>query len=195
MGKLIAQMQMSVDGRVSASDPSLSWQLWEWDENWDWDVDLKLVFNAIFASIGAILLSRPMIEEGYLDHWTGTARRFEHDPSYDFARRIVEVPKIVLTDKLSVSRWERTTIARGGIPSAIERLKSESTDDIITFGGTGFVSTLIASGVVDELQLFINPVAVGNGGSIFADRDSIALRLLQSDSFSCGMVVNRYALG
>jgi dihydrofolate reductase len=194
MRKLIVQLQISVDGYVSAADASLNWQVWNWGEDWPWDDALKREFNRIFASVDTILLSRPMIEEGYLDHWSRAATRFPADPDYAFAQRIVDVPKVVLTDKLSASRWERTTIVTAGIAAGVGALKQQAGGDIITFGGTGFASALIAAGVVDELQLFVNPTAVGSGASIFHDtHNGTRLRLIRSDSYASGIVVNRYA--
>jgi len=194
MRRLIVQLQMSVDGYVSAADASLNWQVWNWGEDWTWDDALKREFNRILASVDTILLSRPMIEEGYLDHWGRAALRFPTDPDYAFAQRIIDVPKVVLTDKLDTPRWEKTTIARGGIPAGIRALKQQPGGDTITFGGTGFASALIAAGVVDELQLFVNPTAVGKGGSLFHDKhNGTKLRLIRSDSYASGIVVNRYA--
>jgi dihydrofolate reductase len=191
--KLIVQMQMSVDGYVSSANTQLSWQVWNWSDDWTWDDALKDEFNRIFASAGGIVLSRPMIEEGYLGHWSRTATRFPADPNYAFAQRIVELPKFVVTDKLDVSHWERTTIARGGLAPAVQALKQQRGGDLITFGGTGFVSALIAAGLVDEFQFFVNPAAVGSGGSLFRDtQHGTKLRLLRSDSYACGIVVNRY---
>jgi dihydrofolate reductase len=186
-------MQMSVDGYVSSAHAELSWQVWNWGDDWTWDDALKNEFNRIFASVGGIVLSRPMIEEGYLGHWSRTATRFPADPNYAFAQRVVDLPKFVVTDKLDASQWERTTIVRGGLVPAVRALKQQSGGDLITFGGTGFVTALITEGLVDEFQFFVNPTAVGGGGSLFHDtRQGMKLRLIRSDSYACGIVVNRY---
>jgi len=45
---------------------------------------------------------------------------------------------------------------------------------IIVYGGASFDSSLIKENLIDEYYLFINPVAIGNGKTIFKDlkRDS-----------------------
>ncbi|PTE00425.1 dihydrofolate reductase family protein [Pandoraea apista] len=193
MRKLIVQMQMSVDGYVSAANDELDWQVWNWGEDWTWDDALKNEFNRIFASVDGILLSRPMVQQGYLNHWGRAATRFPTNPNYAFAQRIVDLPKFVVTDKLDASLWERTTIVRGGMAAAVGALKQQPGGNLITFGGKGFVSALIAAGLVDEFQFFVNPVAVGSGGVLFHDtRHGTRLRLIRSDSYACGIVVNRY---
>ena len=100
---------------------------------------------------------------------------------------------MVASDRLKTSRWERTTIVGGDLPKEVRALKARDGGDIAVFGGAGFASALIAAGVVDELQLFINPAVLGEGVSIFGQSGFERLRLLRSKAYACGMVVSRYA--
>ncbi|MER9306276.1 dihydrofolate reductase family protein [Mesorhizobium sp. M0293] len=192
MRKLILQMQMSVDGFVGANEDH-AWQLWEWGDESAWDDELKQDFNAVFAGIDTILLSRKMAQEGYLAHWGSAAKKFPRDPFYAFAQRVVDARKVVLSDKLKQSAWERTTVASGDLPREIGALKAGEGGDMAVFGGAGFASSLIAAGLVDEFQLFINPAVLGAGRRIFDQGGFQTLRLLGSKAYACGMVVNRYA--
>lgn len=196
MRKLILQMQTSVDGYVSAAREDLSWQVWDWGPDWTWDPALREYFNSVFDNVDTILLSRPMAEEGYLDHWRRTAEQHEGDPEYNFARRITDAEKVVATSKRLSSRWEKTTIAYGDLRDVVTRLKQSEGSDIISFGGTGFAESLITHVLPDEIQLFVNPTAVGAGESIFGSAQNQGLRLahIASKAYTCGIVVNRYAL-
>jgi dihydrofolate reductase len=192
MSRLVLQMQMSVDGYMSA-DTDIDWQIWDWSDAWTWDKDLKRRFNAVFDTVGCILLSRKMAEQGYLDHWERVARDHAIEPDYAFARKVVQSRKVVLTDKLTSSRWERTVLALGGMVEEVNALKRRIEGDILVFGGVGFASALVAAGLVDEFQLFVNPAAVGAGRSIFGQLpDGLQLQLLESAAYDCGIVVNRY---
>ena len=194
MRKLILQMQMSVDGHVAASNPGLDWQLWGWGDRWNWDDALKRYFNEVFQSVDTILLSRKIIEEGYLDHWGRVARSHPADSNYAFARKVVDARKVVLTGKLKTSRWPRTDIASRSMADEVNALKQQAGADILCIGGAGFASSLVAEGLVDEFQFFVNPTAVGGGRSLFHDqRSGHKLRLLGSRAYECGVVVNRYA--
>lgn len=193
MSRLILQMQMSVDGYMSA-ETDIDWQVWDWSEPWTWDKGLKRRFNAVFDTVGCILLSRKMAEQGYLDHWERVARDHASEPDYAFARKVVGSRKVVLTDKLPSARWERTVLALGGMVEEVNALKRHIEGDIIAFGGVGFASALVAAGLVDEFQLFVNPAVVGAGRSIFGQLpDGLRLQLLDSAAYDCGIVVNRYA--
>ncbi|MDX8512659.1 dihydrofolate reductase family protein [Mesorhizobium captivum] len=192
MKKLILQMQMSVDGFVGA-DEDHRWQLWEWGDDSGWDDELKQDFNAVLETVDTILLSRKMAEEGYLNHWGNAARKYPKDRFYAFAQRIVEAEKVVLSDRLKASRWERTRVASGDLPREVNALKAGEGGDIAVFGGAGFGSALIAAGLVDEFQLFINPAVLGSGRCIFDQGGFARLKLIGSKAYACGMVVSRYA--
>ena len=194
MRKLILQMQMSVDGYVGAGDDGMDWQLWNFGDEWNWDDELKRDFNATLQSIGCILLSRKMIVQGYLDHWGRAAANHPADPHYAFAKKIVDVEKVVLTNKPVNGTWARATIAGGDFVETARALKRQRGENIITFGGAGFASSLVAAGLVDEIQLYVNPATIGGGETIFRapSNEARKLKLLGSKSYSCGMVVNRY---
>jgi dihydrofolate reductase len=192
MRKLILQMQMSVDGFVGADDDH-DWQVWGWGDDNRWDEALKRDFNAHFQSIDTILLSRKMAEEGYLSHWGNAAKRYPKDPFYAFAQRIVDVQKVVPSDRLEESRWERTVVTTGDLPREVGTLKAEEGGNIAVFGGAGFASALIAAGLVDQFQFYINPAALGGGTRIFDQAGFRKLCLLGSKVYECGIVVNRYA--
>jgi dihydrofolate reductase len=76
---------------------------------------------------------------------------------------------------------------------AINVLKAESGRNIIAFGGAGFASALIATNLVDEYQFYVNPVALREGLSIFAERETDAnLHLREAKSYACGVAVICY---
>ncbi|WP_442936514.1 dihydrofolate reductase family protein [Nostoc sp.] len=63
----------------------------------------------------------------------------------------------------------------------------------MAYGGATFVSALIKQGLIDEFHLFINPIAIGDGRTIFKELDSKPyLTLVKATSFDCGMVVLNY---
>ena len=58
------------------------------------------------------------------------------------------------------------------------------------YGGAIFVSSLINYHLIDELNLFLNPTAIGDGLKIFSER--IPFTLTGSKAYACGIVVNKY---
>ena len=190
MRRLIVQMQMSVDGFVSAADPDLAWQVWNWGPDWTWDPALRRDFNATLAGADTILLSRKMAEEGYLGHWARTAEQHRDDPEWAFAARIGEIAKVVLTSRPIELSWPRTTVRAGPLAAGVKAVKEDGGGDVVCFGGAGFASALVAEGLVDELQLYVNPAAAGAGEALFTG--GLPLTHLGTTAYDCGIVVSRY---
>jgi dihydrofolate reductase len=69
----------------------------------------------------------------------------------------------------------------------VNALKQQAGQDVIAFGGVGFASSLVAEGLVDEFQFFVNPTAVAAGRSIFHNRDGTKLKLIRPNSYDCSL--------
>jgi dihydrofolate reductase len=189
MKRLILQMQTSMDGFVSAADPTLDWTLWDWGPECPWDEALKRHFNETLAKVDTILLSGPMAN-GYIGHWTDMARQRAGDPDYAFTHRIVAAQKRVISRSLAAINHPRVSVGRGSLLEEVTFLKQQAGGDIICFGGTSFAAGLLDANVVDELQLYVNPHAVGEGDSIFSQ--ARALQCIDATGYPCGIVVQRY---
>jgi dihydrofolate reductase len=70
---------------------------------------------------------------------------------------------------LNKSEWINTDIATGDFKDEITTLKSQKGRDIIVYGGASFDSFLIKDKLIDEFYLFVNPIAIGNGKTIFKE--------------------------
>ena len=61
------------------------------------------------------------------------------------------------------------------------------------YGGAGIVSSFIRENLIDEYHLFINPVVIGTGKTIFADvKDTMNLKLVNSIRSDTGIVIFHY---
>ena len=192
MKKLILEVQMSVDGYIADKNGKTDWMLWNWGDEWNWDIELRKYHNDITESADCILLSRKMAEEGFIHHWAIMAEKHDN-PQYGFANKIRETSKVVFTKTLNKSTWDNTVLAKGDIAEEVNKLKNMPGRNIIAYGGAAFASSLIKSGLVDEFHFIINPVALGGGLSIFNTISSILnLTLVNSTSYTCGIVVLKY---
>jgi len=94
---------------------------------------------------------------------------------------------------LNKSKWINTDIATGDLIEEVSKIKGQSGRDIIVYGGASFDSSLIKEKLIDEFYLFINPVAIGNGMTIFKDLNEIQkYTLIESKVFESGKVLLRY---
>lgn len=186
MKKLKLQVQLTVDGFNGDPTGNLDWHFAV-----KWSKDLTEYVNDLTDSCDTILLGRKMTD-GFISAWSSQVEDQNH-PNYEFAKKMVDKPKIVFSKTLKKSKWSNTAVANGELKDEIKRLKEGKGKDIIVYGGTTFVSSLIKEQLIDELHLFINPVILGNGTSIFKDLEqSQYLKLVKAIGFECGMAVLVY---
>jgi dihydrofolate reductase len=184
MRKLKLQVQMSVDGYIAGPQGEMDWMVWDWDD------DLKSYVTGFTAPVDCILLGRNLAE-GFIRAWTSQVQ----DPATadDFAHKMVDSPKIVFSKTLERVEWDNTTLASGDLVAEVNKLKNQAGGDLVAYGGATFVSSLIQAGLIDEYHLFINPVALGEGMTIFKGlHQRQNLSLVKSSAFDCGIVVLHY---
>jgi dihydrofolate reductase len=83
----------------------------------------------------------------------------------EFARIWKAIPKVVFSTTLD-SVEGNAKLARNGVADEVARLKDQQGDDAVS-GGSGFASTLIKLGLIDEYRLFVSPVVLGGGTPYF----------------------------
>ena len=187
MRKLKLQVQMTVDGFVGGPNGEMDWMILG-----EWDSDLEAYVFAFTDSADTILLGRKMTE-GFVSYWTDIVDNQPESPEFSFAKKMVDKPKVVFTKTLEASPWANTILAKGNLIDEINRLKNQEGNDIIVYGGAGFVSSLIEARLIDEYHLFVNPVALGKGMTIFGDlKETLNLTLVKSQVFNSGEVVLCY---
>lgn len=183
MRKLKLQTQLSLDGFIAGPNGEMDWMLFNWD-----DVLIKYV-TELTNSVDTIILGRKLAE-GFIPHWKNVADDPEN-PENAAGKTFTDLPKIVFTKTLERSGWNNTTLAKD-IVAEVNELKKQPGKDIIAYGGATFVSGLIKHNLIDEYHLFVNPVVLGNGMSIFKDQERKNLDLVKTTTSSNGIVVLYY---
>jgi dihydrofolate reductase len=193
MRKLKLEMQISLDGFAADINGKTNWMIWDWRPKWNWDDELRSFHTELQTTSDTILLGRKMAVNGFFEHWTQMAKDAT-DPQFTFASAIVGMKKYIFSNKLTKSRWEDTEIVSGNLKKQVNKLKKQKGRDIIVYGGTSFVSSLIKEELIDEYNLIVNPTIIGKGKPIFGKVSSNHnLSLTESKSYECGVVVLRYA--
>jgi len=104
-------------------------------------------------------------------------------------------PKVVVSTTLEAPlEWENSTLVEGELPDAVAALKQEDGGDLHVIGSTQLVRSLIEHGLVDELRLMIDPVAVGGGKRIFPEDGGLRTwRLVDGQITGLGAILATYA--
>jgi dihydrofolate reductase len=100
-----------------------------------------------------------------------------------------ESPKYVVSATLETAEWNNSTILGPYAPEAIRALKARVDGDLYVSGSGTLVRAMLADGLVDELHLFVYPVALGSGERLFTDgSDTAKFTLAQADAYESGVV-------
>ena len=182
MRKVIYSPMVSLDGFVEGPTQNLDWG--------SVDEELHSFINDRQNQIDTYLFGRRMYE--VMRYWD-TAEQDTSNPEYilEFARIWQNIHKIVFSKTLDRVQGN-ARLSRGNIADEIAQLKVQPGKDMSVDGAT-IAATLIRLGLIDEYQLFINPVILGSGTPMFPSlNNKINLRLVETRRFSSGVVLLRY---
>jgi dihydrofolate reductase len=150
-------------------------------------------FNAFVAdnakSGGMLLLGRITYE--LMSSYSPTPQAKENDPVV--AERMNDLPKVVFSKTLEKASWSNTKLVKGDLPAEIRKMKREPGKDMTILGSGSLVSQLAREGLIDEYQMVVNPVVLGEGRTMFDGiKEKLTLKLTNTRTFGNGNVFLRY---
>ncbi len=102
-------------------------------------------------------------------------------------------PKYVASNTLTDPRWATTTVLSGDLAAAIGELKAKPGGELQVHGSGTLIRWLLEHDLVDEMNLLIVPVIVGQGMRLFPDSGpDMALELVESRAFPKGITLQVY---
>ncbi|HVJ84777.1 MAG TPA: dihydrofolate reductase family protein [Caulifigura sp.] len=161
------------------------------------DQELHRYWEEKVAEAGALLYGRTayeMMESAWREPAeTGVKADWMDDWMMSFARTIHAARKYVVSSKLERVDWN-SELVRGDLYEAVQRLKRETTGDVLT-GGIRLPLALAELGLIDEYEIVIHPAIAGRGPTLLAGLSKpAALRLVSQRPFDSGAVAMRYEL-
>ena len=190
--KLIASMMLTLDGVYQGpggpdEDRSGGFGRGGWtapfadEEGWTYIVSL-------FERADALLLGRKTWEifEGYWPH---------HDAGDPVSHGINVLPKYVPSTTLTDPTWQNTHVLDGDVEAAVRELKAQPGREIQVHGSGDLLRWLLERDLVDELNLRIYPVVVGEGRRLFPERGQThSMGLVETVTTPTGVVFQTYRL-
>lgn len=181
MGKVTAEISVSLDGFVAGPNPSLEQPLGAGGEKLhEWVVRLKtwremhgmdggetgpdgeMVAESLRAT-GAVVMGRRM--------FSGGEGPWEDDPNADGwwgEEPPFHVPVFVVThhtrEPLPMQGGTTFTFVTDGVESAVEQARAAAGDKNVSVGGgASVIQKLMDAGLLDEIQIHLVPVLLGGG--------------------------------
>jgi dihydrofolate reductase len=181
MSKLIYMTNTSLDGYIEDETGGFDWVN---------PGDVFASITELLRPVGTHLYGRRLYET--MAYWSAPVE--DYPPEHrDFARIWQQHEKIVFSRTLTGAATPNTRVERNFDVEAIAKLKREAERDII-IGGAELAALALEADLVDECQLFVNPVIVGGGKPAFRAALRRNLELLETRHFGTGVIYMRYRI-
>jgi dihydrofolate reductase len=178
MRKIKSNFFISLDGVVESPD---KWHFPYFND------EMGAAVGAGFATADAVLMGRVLYDE-WAAYWPDHADQ-------PFGDVINSIKKYVVSNSLQAAEWENTDIISGDKAQKLIDLKASDGGDIAMSGSATTVRWLLRERLVDELNLLMHPIVVGEGmARLFpADEPRVPLELLSAETFKTGVLSLSYA--
>jgi dihydrofolate reductase len=176
--KIKAYFFISLDGVVESPD---KWHFPYFDE------EMGNAVGAGFATADAMLMGRVLYDE-----WAAYWPEHADEPFGDVMN---SMKKYVISDSLQEAAWQNTEVVGGDVARKVADIKAQDGGDITMSGSATTARWLLREGLLDELNLLLHPIAVGDGlARLFPPDDpSIRLELVSAETFKSGVLNLSYA--
>jgi len=171
--KIKSNFFISLDGVVEAPD---KWHFSYFDD------EMGAAVGAGFATTDAMLMGRVLYDE-----WAAYWPEHADEPFGDVMNSI---KKYVVSNSLQAADWRNTEIVSDDVAQKLSDIKGQEGGDISMSGSATTVRWLLREGLLDELNLLVHPIAVGDGlARLFPpDEPSMPLELLSAETFKSGVL-------
>jgi dihydrofolate reductase len=178
MRKIKSNFFISLDGVVESPD---KWHFADFND------EMGAAVDAGFATADAILMGRVLYNE-WAAYWPDHADQ-------PFGDVINSIKKYVVSNSLQAAEWENSEIISGDVAQKLIDLKARDGGDIAMSGSPTTVRWLLRERLVDQLNLLMHPIVVGEGmARLFpADEPRIPLELVSAETFKTGVLSLSYA--
>lgn len=174
---------VSVDGYFEGPNREIDWHNVDAEFN-EYAIDLLHHLDAlIFGRVTYQLMA---------NYWP-TPQATTNDPIV--AELMNNLPKIVCSRTLTTVDWHNSRLVKGNAAEEIKKLKQQSGYEMAIFGSSNLALTLIPLGLIDEIRIFIAPIVLGHGNSLFNGLNQrFPLKLVKNKIFKSGNVLLYYQL-
>lgn len=175
MRKLIVTEFLSLDGVME----NPMWTLPYWN-------DEIAAFKGEETSANEPLLLGRVTYQGFAASWP---KRTDEDPGAPYFNG---TRKYVVSTTLDKAEWNNSVLIKENILEEIRKLKQQDGPNIVVHGSGRLIQTLKQHDLIDLYRLLIYPLVLGKGQRLFSDGSETKLKLVDSRTFSSGVVALIY---
>jgi dihydrofolate reductase len=156
------------------------------------DDEIHQHYNELLSNAGTLIYGR-ITYQLMENYWPTVVKNpTGNKPTDEFAVLIDNISKIVFSRTLKNVDWKNAKLVKEGIKEEVLELKQQAGKNILV-GSPSLIVTLMQLDLIDEYQLSVQPIILGNGLPLFKNvKDRINLKLLKTKTFVCGAIMLYY---
>jgi dihydrofolate reductase len=178
MRKIIVEAEVSIDGVMGGENADFWQQIFRFHS-----ADVTEYLNDLAFMPDALLMGQKTYE-GFAQVWPARQGKV--------ADRINSMPKYVASRTLKEPLHWNATLIQGDVAEEIRKLKQASGNSLLQYGVGELTHTMLEAGLVDEFRFLVFPFAFGAGQRIFEHMGVTTLKLVDTKTFSSGVVALHY---
>jgi len=181
MGKLKVFNFVTLDGYFEGPNGDISWHIH--DTGGD-EYAIKML-----KSRDTLLFGRTTYE--LMARYWPSPDAIKNSPT--IAEGMNSADKIVFSRTLKKIEWNNTRLVKVNIVEVIKNMKRQPGKNMTILGSGSIVTQFAQQGLIDEFQIMVDPVILGDGTPLFKGiRDRLNLRLIATRTFKSGAVLLSY---
>ena len=179
MARVSVFNHVSLDGYFTDQNGDMSWAHRGDDPEWN-------AFAAENAKGGGVMLFGRVTYEMMASYWP-TPAALEQYPIV--AERMNNGAKVVFSRTLDKATWKNTKLVKSDLAGEVRKMKKAPGGDMVIMGSGTIVSQLAQAGLIDEYQVVVNPIVLGQGRTLFDGlKNKVNLKRTKSRAFGNGNV-------
>ena len=154
MRKIITTTWITLDGFIAGPNEAMDWVMV--------DQDMGQYEDETVSAADTLLLGR-VTYESFSGSWPHVPDNPDvSEGEREYARKLNAMRKVVFSTTLPSADWNNSTLLREIAPEEIEKMKQEPGRDMLIYGSASVVRALTNHGLIDEYQLLVHPVILGD---------------------------------
>lgn len=166
MRKIITTTFVTLDGVMQApggskEDTSDGFKYGGWQMGWE-DDEANKIIDKFMTTPFELLLGRRTYDI-FAGYWPN------HPEITSVATPFNSTKKYVVSHKPFEPSWNNSKLITGDVVKEIEKLKHLEGPDLVVWGSSNLIQTLLKHNLIDQMHILTYPITIGTGKKLFAE--------------------------
>jgi len=167
MRKVITTTMVTLDGVMQApggskEDTAEGFKYGGWQGGYG-DEEMDEIFDTKIQGAPFDLLLGRLTYDIFASYWPN------HKDEQHWGKPFDRAKKYVVSHKSFELSWSNSELIAGDVVEEIKKLKSSEGPDLLIYGSSKLIQTLLSHSLIDRMHIWTFPVTIGTGKKLFAE--------------------------